>query len=203
MDRRSHYLNVALKLFLEDGFHGVSIDQIVAAAGGSKATLYRYFESKEKLFAGIIDEIVASSAPSTIDDELAVADPETGLRLIATTTANGALNPHTIELLQLAVGEVRRFPDLAQVLFARGPAVNYERLRTFLNRHTALGALDVPNPQIAAEQFLGGIVGHQQLRMALGLPGPSDVDLTERIDAAVTTFLAVHRRTGRRRAKHS
>lgn len=203
MDRRSNYLNVALELFVEHGFNGVSIDQIVAAAGGSKATLYRYFESKEALFAAIIDEIAAASAPETIDDELAAADLEPGLRLIATTTTRGALHPRTIELLQLAVAEARRFPNLAEVLFAKGPAVNYERLRTFLRRHEALGTIELRDAQIAAEQFLGGIVGHQQLRMSLALPAPSDADITQRIDAAVTAFLAIHRVPGRVRARRS
>ena len=203
MDRRSHYLNVALGLFVEHGFHGVSIDQIVAAAGGSKATLYRYFESKEALFAAIIDDIANASAPGTIDDELATTDLDTGLRLIATTTANGALHPRTIELLQLAVAEARRFPDLAVTLFARGPAVNYERLRIFLTRHAELGSIEVHDAQIAAEQLLGGIVDHQQLRMALGLPAPSRADITQRIDAAIATFLASHRPPRRRRARPS
>ncbi len=196
MDRRAHYLTVALELFVERGFHGVSIDQVVAAAGGSKATLYRYFESKEALFAAIIDDIVATSAPSTIDDELTGADLETGLRLIATTTANGALHPRTIELLQLAVAEARRFPDLAVALFARGPAVNYGRLRTFLVRQAELGTIEVDDPQIAAEQLLGGIVGHQQLRMALGLSAPSGAEITRRIDAAIASFLTSHRPPG-------
>jgi AcrR family transcriptional regulator len=197
MDRRAHYLTVASELFVEHGFHGVSIDQIVATAGGSKATLYRYFESKEALFAAIIDDIVATSAPSTIDDELKGADLETGLRLIATTTANGALHPRTIELLQLAVAEARRFPALAIALFARGPAVNYERLRAFLTRQAEFGTIDVDDPQIAAEQLLGGIVGHQQLRMALGLSAPSRTEIDQRIDAAVASFLASHRPPGR------
>ena len=197
MDRRAHYLTVARDLFVEHGFRGISVDQIVAAAGGSKATLYRYFESKEALFAAIIEDIADASAPRTISDELAVAELEPGLRLIATTTASGALNPRTISLLQLAISEARRFPDLASVLFARGPAANYERLRTFLRRQADLGTIDVTDPQIAAEQFLGGIVGHQQLRMALGLPAPSGADISQRIDQAVTAFLATHRRPDR------
>lgn len=197
MDRRAHYVNVALELFVDHGFNGVSIDQIVATAGGSKATLYRYFDSKEALFAAIIDDIATSSAPIAIDDELESADLETGLRLIATTTATGALHPRTIELLQLAITESRRFPDLAATLFARGPAVNYQRLRTFLIRHADAGTIDVSDPQIAAEQFLGGIVGHQQLRLALGLARPRPADISQRIDAAVTAFIASHRRPRR------
>ena len=197
MDRRSHYLNTALELFIEHGFHGTSVDQIVAAAGGSKATLYRYFESKEALFGAIIDDILATSAPGTVDDELASADLEAGLRLVATTTAAGALHPRTIELLRLAVAEAHRFPDLAAALFARGPAVNYERLRTFLRRQMKQGTIEDLDPQIAAEQLLGGVVGHQQLRMALGLPAPTRREVEHRVDAAVASFVATYGHAGR------
>ena len=47
MDRRANYVEVALRLFAEHGYHGVTMDEVVAEAGGSKATLYRYFASKE------------------------------------------------------------------------------------------------------------------------------------------------------------
>lgn len=90
-------------------------------------------------------------------------------------------------------------PVLVAVLFTRGPATNYERLRTFLRRQEALDTLDVGDPQIAADQFLGGLVAHQQLRMALGLPAPSQADIAQRVDEAITSFLAIHRRPGRTR----
>jgi AcrR family transcriptional regulator len=192
VDRRANYLTVALELFVEHGFHGVSMDQIVAAAGGSKATLYRYFDSKESLFAAIIDDVAGASTSATLDDTLATAGLEDGLRLVAATTASGALHPRTIELLRLAVGESRRFPELAATLFARGPGANYERLRHFIEHQQAIGAMRAVDAQIAAEQLLGGIVGHQQLRLALGLRGPTRAEIDARVDAAVATFVATY-----------
>ncbi|MEQ9319043.1 MAG: TetR/AcrR family transcriptional regulator [Polyangiaceae bacterium] len=56
-DRRSNYIETALELFIEHGYHGVTMDTVVAAAGGSKATIYRYFDSKEALFSAIVDEL--------------------------------------------------------------------------------------------------------------------------------------------------
>ena len=46
MSRRETYLTTALQMFATHGFNGVSMDQLVAETGGSKATLYRYFPSK-------------------------------------------------------------------------------------------------------------------------------------------------------------
>ena len=66
MDRRARYLEAAWELFTEHGYNGVSMSRIVQATGGSKETLYRYFDSKEALFAALIDDLqtTLASAPS-------------------------------------------------------------------------------------------------------------------------------------------
>ncbi len=70
-------------------------------------------------------------------------------------------------------------------------------------RRVSTGELAVDDLQIAAEQFLGGIVGHQQLRRALGQDPPDDAAIAARVDAAVTTFLTVHRPPRRGQAQAS
>lgn len=47
-ERRRKLLVAAADLFLASGYDGVSMDAIVAAAGGSKATAYRYFGRDRK-----------------------------------------------------------------------------------------------------------------------------------------------------------
>jgi len=46
----------ARKLFVENGYHNVSIPQIVAASGVSIGTIYKHFENKEGLARFIHDE---------------------------------------------------------------------------------------------------------------------------------------------------
>ena len=181
---------------MEHGFNGVSTDQLVAATGGSKATLYRYFESKEALFEAIIDDVAAPALDADGDDSADDIDLEEGLRRIARATADAALDARTILLMRLAVGEHARFPQLAAMLFEHGPSRTYARLRRFLSVKRDAGEIAVSDLQIAAEQFLGGIIGHQQLRVALGLPSPSPDDIDARIEAAIDTFTTAHRLTG-------
>ena len=63
----------------------------------------------------------------------------------------------------------------------------------FLAEKVAAGQIDVPDLQIAAEQFLGGIIGHQQLRLALGFRPPPQREIDGRVEAAVRTFSAAYR----------
>lgn len=192
-DRRSHYLDVALRLFTEHGFNGVSVDQVVAEAGGSKATLYRYFSSKRDLFDAIIGDIGAASLPAEVDAELRALDLDEGLRQLGQRVAAAALSDRTIVLMRLAIGEAQRFPELGQVLFERGPALSYELFRRLISPRVDAGELDIDDLDIAAEQFIGGIVGHQQMRMALGVSTPTKAEIDARIESAIHAFLATYR----------
>lgn len=48
-------LETALALFYRDGFHATGIDRILAEAGVSKMTLYKYFPSKDALILGALE----------------------------------------------------------------------------------------------------------------------------------------------------
>jgi len=56
---RQCILNQAQRLFLEHGYHGVSIRDIVQACGLSNAALYYHFGSKQHLFVEVFKDYVA------------------------------------------------------------------------------------------------------------------------------------------------
>lgn len=192
MDRRAHYAEVALGLFAEHGYHGVTMDQVVAEAGGSKATLYRYFASKEELFEALIDEVRAGTESAPDVHDLAGLGLPDALERIGRDVAAAALDPRVTVLFRMALGEYNRFPELAHALFERGPATSYRRLLAVLAERSAAREVEIPDPQIAAEQFLGGIIGHQQMRLALGAGEPSAEDIEVRIHAAVEAFVRLY-----------
>jgi AcrR family transcriptional regulator len=47
-------LDAALKVFSEKGYHETRLEDIAAAAGFSKASLYNYYEDKEEIFLHIL-----------------------------------------------------------------------------------------------------------------------------------------------------
>ena len=74
--RRQAILDVAAEVFCEQGFEQTSMSEITARVGGSKATLYSYFPSKEALFV----EVMQRFGKAHIDGMFAELDPDQDLR---------------------------------------------------------------------------------------------------------------------------
>ena len=57
---RGRLLRAAVRLFASRGFHGVSVDQIVAAATINKRMVYHYYGSKEAIYQAALAEVFGS-----------------------------------------------------------------------------------------------------------------------------------------------
>ena len=76
-DARVH-LEIAARKFVEQGFDGVSINDVARAAGIGKATLYQHFASKTELFVECLERlrlsIVTPEERAVVDSGLAMAE---------------------------------------------------------------------------------------------------------------------------------
>ncbi|HMN43750.1 MAG TPA: helix-turn-helix domain-containing protein, partial [Povalibacter sp.] len=57
--RREQFLAAAERMFLKEGFAKTSVNAIVREAGGSLATLYAEFGTKEALFESVLSQRAA------------------------------------------------------------------------------------------------------------------------------------------------
>ncbi|ATA23766.1 TetR family transcriptional regulator [Brenneria goodwinii] len=53
-ERRQAFITAAAQLFQEIGYERASMNEVAKRVGGSKATLYNYFTSKEELFESVV-----------------------------------------------------------------------------------------------------------------------------------------------------
>lgn len=60
---REQILHKSFKLFIERGYSGVSMNDLVETTGLSKGAFYHYFSSKEALFSATIDVLFIDSNP--------------------------------------------------------------------------------------------------------------------------------------------
>ncbi|MBT8118445.1 MAG: TetR/AcrR family transcriptional regulator [Gammaproteobacteria bacterium] len=65
-ERRETIISAAQGLFASKGYHGVSIDEIARAVHVSPAILYRHFDSKQTLYAAVLEKF-AGQRQSYVD----------------------------------------------------------------------------------------------------------------------------------------
>lgn len=56
-ESRARIVSVAERLFIEQGYHQIMMDEIARAAGLSVGSSYRYFKDKRELFIAVLDRI--------------------------------------------------------------------------------------------------------------------------------------------------
>jgi AcrR family transcriptional regulator len=59
-NKRKHIIETAVKLFSEQPFHKVRLDDVAEAAGVGKGTVFIYFKNKEELYYSLVYEGFAS-----------------------------------------------------------------------------------------------------------------------------------------------
>jgi AcrR family transcriptional regulator len=185
---RRAILKTAAGLFLRRGYAGTSMDLIAAEAGVARQTIYNQFESKEVLFRAIFSALADEAMmPLAVAVRKGASVRATLLRL-ARSNIERALHPTKLALHRLVVAEAAHFPDLGRAVYAAGPARVVAQLAQFLRQQTELGALDVPNPEAAAEQFFAMVTAFQQFRALMNVE-TSPAEIEARTEETVDTFL--------------
>ncbi|HET7254915.1 MAG TPA: TetR/AcrR family transcriptional regulator [Xanthobacteraceae bacterium] len=166
--KRASIVGGAKDVFLRHGFEGASMDEIAAAAGVSKMTVYRYFRSKEQLFAGVIRDLCERIIDEDLERMLE-RRPEEALRGFARKMVAILFARDTIELHRIVIAESRRFPALGRLFYKSGPEACIAMLAAYLERHNSRRSLNLRNPRRTAEEFLELLRGYAHLRMLLGV----------------------------------
>ncbi len=187
-DKRKQILSIATRIFFRDGYGRASMDKVHAELGGSKRTLYNYFLSKEALFEAIITQ-VSDQALAALRPPLEDSDLHKTLIKMGNDYLGVLLSPVGISLYRAMVSEAPHFPELAYSFFENGPSRASHHLAAFFRDQNAQGNINVSDPQIAAEHFLGAVRSDIHLRAVLTAKRPSKQMVDAAIAQTVETFL--------------
>lgn len=198
--RRRAILDAATAAFLERGYAGATVEDIVGAASASKQTLYGYFGTKEGLFHAVVEDVIGAAESGTddlLDAVRETTDIERDLRTLARRHLRDVLQPQLMQLRRLVIAEADRFPSLAATWFRRGPEQGFEAFADVFTHLDDRGVLRIDEPRLAAEHF-NWLVLSIPLHRALYLPSSTDLpaDVDQVADEAVRIFLAAHLPTG-------
>lgn len=130
--RRAVIVETARRAFLDHGYSATSMSAIADELGGSKATLWSHFASKEELFIAVVDAQVALFA-SAMEDALEGGPFSTAvLRRYCQRFLSMLMQPDAVALFRVIMGDGGRFPEINSVFHVRGPARVIAYLTDFL-----------------------------------------------------------------------
>jgi AcrR family transcriptional regulator len=161
---RSRILDTALELVGRHGLAELSMDELAAAAGVSRATLYRLFAGKEALFAALVRTFSPFEPIAAVLDAAGDRPPAEVIPAVARAMA-AAMEDHMGLLLQLLFELARdRCTDSDSGLGTSEDAIRGMRtlplVSGYLAGQMAAGHLRRMDPDLAFQALAGPIVLH-------------------------------------------
>ena len=147
--------DAAVELFAERGFEGVSVEDVAARAGVSRATIYRRYPSK-------VDLIVEAAGCLATNE---IVFPDTGnlrgdLRGLARSLINGFRNSPAGRVMPVMTFERRRYPELDE-RYKKFLADRKARTRALLHRAVERGELPSDTDVGVMSSMLVGPIFHR------------------------------------------
>ncbi len=191
-EKRAAILGIAYAAFLADGYAATSMSSIAARVGGSKATLYNYFQSKEELFAAVVREKCEEFFPRVLvelnEENYQHALVELGCRFLAKV-----FEPESIATYRLVTAESVRFPEIGRAFYNAGPVQVRRWLASNLERLIANGRIRPGDTMKMAELFfdlcMSGL--HQSVLWSVA-ELPTAPEMRANAERGVRVFLAAY-----------
>jgi TetR/AcrR family transcriptional regulator, mexJK operon transcriptional repressor len=173
------------------GYGSCSMSSIAAHLGGSKATLYSYFSSKENLFEAAMEfHCEQLLAPMRYLLDLDVEDLEALLGRFGQKFLECIYSAESLDIYRLIESEGARFPKIAETFFRVGPNFVIENLNQILERFFASGTISCFDTALASNQFIGMLKGDRHLRYTTGLlPAPGKAEIERHARHAARIFV--------------
>jgi len=181
-EKRQEIIEIAGQLFEEQGYDRTSMATISQHVGGSKATLYGYFKSKEEILYAVLDYDVGEHADAMMEHFLAAPTLREGLIQIGTAYMMRRLSPRPISNMRI-VSTQPEDSEIGARFYRNVLLPAWQRLAKRLELLMDEGQLRRADPWVAAMQWKGLIEWDLVDRRLLGADSAPD---PEEIRRAVT-----------------
>ncbi len=211
-ERPREILDAALRVFAAHGYNATRLEDVAAAAGVTKGTIYYYFENKEDLLFRLVasrDQEVFATLEALMSD---VKGPVSSkLRMLM---RKGFCEP-TDESRRLLYVVFQELHADAPKLFARTVQHTLVEGWTLIAKLIELGKASGEfrqdaDAEVAARVFTSGLVLQQLWRGGMGLDALDPFDKDRMVDSTIELFLhslrptvSVHASVAKRRARYS
>lgn len=149
--RPSEIVAAATALFCERGFAGTRLEDVASRAGVTKATVYLYFESKERL----LEAVVLEAATPNIERAEALITSYDGstatlLRMIVTLFEGVLSTTSYTAIAKMMIAEAGNFPALTRLYADRIVKRGMSMIEGVIRRGIERGELREVNPTAVA-----------------------------------------------------
>lgn len=192
--RRSAILAAAVELFKEKGFERASMNELARRLGGSKATLYGYFPSKESLFVAVVKEVATGHLSEAVAEISGDAVERSSLkdlllrfgeRMMVVLTNDAS----ALMVYRMVVGEAGH-SNVGQLFHDSGPAQLNEALVALFARAVERGELRPADPRVLAAHYAALVTSETGHRLYQIDPAPMALaEVRQMVSRAVETFL--------------
>jgi AcrR family transcriptional regulator len=191
-EKRREIVDVASELFEQHGFERTSMSMIADRLGGSKATLYGYFRSKEQLLAAVLLYDVTEEADRLMNELLSSKDLRDGLIKLGIAYMTRRLSATPIANIRMVATQPAG-STVGKEFFDRvlGPA--WQRLARRFGLMMDQGLLKRADPWVAAMHWKGLNEWDMFEKRLLGAIDGPDPELLQKSSAlAADAFLKLY-----------
>lgn len=192
--KREAILEEASKAFIELGFERTSMADISARVGGSKATLYGYFPSKEQLFVAVALNAGEKHIRPAFDVLTQCTDgaEADALQRFGEAFLGYISQPDAVAIQRMVIAESGH-TAIGQLFFDAGPKMGHEAVALFLKDAMARGRMRRADLTVATEHLLALLNAEVMPRRMLGLSVNTSRPQVKRVvERAVTAFMAAY-----------
>lgn len=190
-ERDERLLEIATRMFMEQGFDTTSMERLAEAAAIGKATLYARYADKTALFAAVLRRRILE-VYGPLEEEFAQVpaheDLATTLTRIAARLLAMSLSDSSVTLGRILSAQGPKFPDLARLAISEGTGRPIRIVETVLARYADDPRYDIGDRALAADLFLALVLGRASRFKIFGL-ALDPVELEQRTAAAVALFV--------------
>ncbi len=187
-ERRAQVLREASRLFGSAGFKGTTTRDIAAAVGITEAALYRYYPSKEAMYAAILDaRAAASDLLGSVEPAARAGDDRAVFAGIALTLLRSVDDDPSI--LRLILYSALEGHELSLPFQEQRILRLREFLTTYIERRAREGVFRGIDPALTARAFMSMLVGQLIGRHVFGNREPSAQSPEQVAETFVSIFL--------------
>lgn len=191
--KRQEIIDIAYRLFRANGFELTSMSKIRSQVGGSKATLYNYFSSKEELFVECMLDIAEDYLEEIFSYLQTPADNiKTALQSFGENLLRLVCSHDMVAARRLMIAEAGR-SGVGKMFYERILS-RQEQIATFLGIAMNTGKLRLGDTHIAAAQLraLLEIETFEPYILCVHTTPPDDAAITAATERAVDVFLRAY-----------